>query len=219
MWTTSSLNPPPRDFTTAVALAELTRERMVSSVTYGRPNTAMMSFAKRLSAQEIEAVVDYVRTTFVGKAVREAQAPAAGHGHSMAQANAAVPLPDADMSLPFPNGLQGRLEPGRDFFLHNCFTCHGKNGDGKGPRADFIRPPPRNFHTAESRRLLNRPALFKAIGIGKPGTVMPAWRTVLSDQEIADVAEFVFQTFITQEAPPATVSSRDQGGEKKKVTQ
>jgi mono/diheme cytochrome c family protein len=32
--------------------------------------------------------------------------------------------------------------------------------------------------------------------MGKTGSEMPAWSKVLSKQEIADVSEFVFQTFI-----------------------
>src|SRR3569623_2604513 len=54
MCTQSSLNPSPRDFTSAATRDELSRERMILSVTYGRPGTAMMSFRKRLSADEIE---------------------------------------------------------------------------------------------------------------------------------------------------------------------
>ena len=46
----------------------------------------------------------------------------------------------------------------------------------------------------------NRPRLFAAITGGKNGTVMPAWGKVLSEQQIADVAEFVFQAFIQPSA-------------------
>ena len=37
------------------------------------------------------------------------------------------------------------------------------------------------------------------IAYGKPGTVMPAWGKVLGDQEIADVAEYVFQSFVSED--------------------
>src|SRR3569623_1638122 len=47
------LTTPPRDFTRAVSRREMSRERMITSVTYGRPGMAMMSFLKRLSAEEI----------------------------------------------------------------------------------------------------------------------------------------------------------------------
>jgi mono/diheme cytochrome c family protein len=103
----------------------------------------------------------------------------------------------ADMSLPMPLGLKGDPDKGRIFFMGNCFTCHGVQGDGDGPRAYFITPPPRNFLLETSRQRLNRPVLFEAITNGRLGTNMPAWGKVLNNQEIADVAEFVFQDFIS----------------------
>lgn len=103
----------------------------------------------------------------------------------------------SDMTLPMPLGLKGDTEKGRIFFMGNCFTCHGVKGDGNGPRAYFITPPPRNFLLETSRQRLNRPALFEAITNGRIGTNMPAWGKVLNNQEIANVAEFVFQDFIS----------------------
>jgi mono/diheme cytochrome c family protein len=108
----------------------------------------------------------------------------------------------SDMSLPMPLGLKGDPDKGRIFFMTNCFTCHGVKGDGDGPRAYFITPPPRNFLLEASRQRLNRPVLFEAITNGRLGTNMPAWGKVLSNQEIADVAEFVFENFIS--APQET---------------
>ncbi|MGC2164865.1 MAG: cytochrome c [Gallionella sp.] len=108
-----------------------------------------------------------------------------------------TPKPDAkDMTLPMPNGLKGDVEKGRDFYMQNCFTCHGVTGAGDGPRAYFINPVPRDFLLEISRTYLNRPALFQAVTKGRPGTEMPAWGKVLSEQEVANVAEYVFQTFI-----------------------
>lgn len=102
----------------------------------------------------------------------------------------------ADMSLPMPEGLKGDITKGRDFYMQNCFTCHGVTGAGDGPRAYFINPVPRDFLLETSRQYLNRPALFEAISKGRTGSEMPAWSRVLNDQEIANVAEYVFQNFI-----------------------
>ena len=57
----NALNPMPRDFTSARAKKELTRERMIRSVTQGRPGSAMMPWENNLSKQEIRAVVAYIR--------------------------------------------------------------------------------------------------------------------------------------------------------------
>lgn len=122
-------------------------------------------------------------------------APAANPHGAAAPAPAAAPV-KADMSLPLPANLAGDAAKGGRFYNGNCATCHGVKGDGKGPRAYFIRPKPRNFLEPASRDALNRPALYAAISMGKLGTEMPAWSKVLTEQEIADVAEYVFQRFI-----------------------
>jgi mono/diheme cytochrome c family protein len=44
--------------------------------------------------------------------------------------------------------------------------------------------------------MFNRPLIYATTSAGKLGTEMPAWSKVLTDQEIADVAEYVFITFI-----------------------
>ncbi len=180
LWTRSSLNPPPRDFTTARAREELSRERMIASVTHGRPGTAMMPFGGRLSEADIEAVVDYIRATFM-------QGP--------------TPEPLATrLERPFPKGLRGDPEAGRRLYRANCTPCHGERGDGRGPRASSISPPPRNFLASEARARLDRPALFRAVRDGLQGTVMPAWGKVLTEQQIADVAEYIFQAFLHPDA-------------------
>jgi len=57
----NALFPPPKNFTAGTAKKELTRERMIRSVTRGRPSTAMMPWENILSKQEIYSVVDYIR--------------------------------------------------------------------------------------------------------------------------------------------------------------
>src|SRR3569623_283597 len=195
------LTTPPREFPRAETRRELSRERMITSVTYGRPGTAMMSFRKRLSAEEIETVVDYIRTNFFMKG----PAPASPHPE----------IVQADMSLPFPGNLKGDVGKGKEFYEHNCFTCHGLEGNGQGPRSKFINPKPRNFLAEESRLRLNRPTLFNAVHEGLRGTVLPAWGRVLSDQEIANVAEYVFTAFVH---PAAAASAASQKEPKKKLS-
>jgi len=59
------LNPPPKNFTSEKSKQELTKKRMVKSVTEGRKGTAMMPWKSRLSHQEIQAVVEYIRKKFM----------------------------------------------------------------------------------------------------------------------------------------------------------
>ncbi|HYH22190.1 MAG TPA: c-type cytochrome [Azospirillum sp.] len=110
----------------------------------------------------------------------------------------------ADMTLPLPDRLTGDRAAGRRLFEETCATCHGKTGNGEGPRAYFINPRPADFHKPETRADLNRPTLYKAISKGVVGTEMPAWSKVLKPQQIADIAEYVFTAFIQpDDATPA----------------
>lgn len=208
----ASLMPPPRDFTSPAAKTELTQQRMINSVTYGRPDTAMAGFKSQLSKEDINAVVEYIRGGFMGSGkndgisgIRHGRRPMAPEGadaaaHASAPAlPAAMPVkaaPAVNLALPMPKALSGDTVKGGAFYMANCATCHGATGDGRGPRAYFINPKPRNFLHPASRQEFNRPALFNVISSGKRGTEMPAWDKVLTQQEIADVAEFVFQRFI-----------------------
>lgn len=67
----NSLKPAPRDFTSAQASQELTRERMLSSVKNGVPNTAMVGWKAQLTESQIAQVVDYVRDTFMRPSVAQ----------------------------------------------------------------------------------------------------------------------------------------------------
>ncbi len=182
----------PRNLASPQSRAELSRERMLDSVTRGRPGTAMAAYGSRMPPQDVEAVVDYVRAALMVPETSISGITAHG-GRAGDIAPEAV---RADMGQPMPGGLKGDPDKGGRFYLANCATCHGAAGDGKGPRAYFINPKPRNFHDAAAQASFNRPAIYAATAMGRPGSEMPAWSKVLSDQEIADVAEFVFQRFI-----------------------
>lgn len=183
-WGQESLSAKPRDFTSASSQTELTRDRMIIAVTNGRPGTPMPGFASQLSAEQIEGVVDYVRARFMNRDA--ASGTAAGESYH---------------ERPFPNNLTGRFERGSALYYANCAECHGFAGDGNGRRAYFIFPKPRNFLDPATQQIFNRPRLYSGIADGVIGKEMPAWSKVFSDQDIADVAEFVYREFIT--AQPA----------------
>ena len=223
-----SLNPPPRDFTSPAARSELTKERMITSVTYGRADTAMAGFKTQLSKEDISAVVGYIRSEFMVSAETNGVSGIQDNGDHAAHGKGHAPTPTlsktaashpqkhvhnpvaVNMSAPMPHALKGDTNKGKAFFMDNCATCHGNTGNGRGPRAYFINPKPRNFLHPASRHELNRVELFEMISEGRPGTEMPAWDKVLSPQEIANVSEFVFQQFIrtntgkTKAAKPST---------------
>jgi mono/diheme cytochrome c family protein len=180
VWAMAGLSPPPMNFTRPEFKYSLSRERMVQSVTFGRVETAMTGWSDRLNASDIEAVVDYIRYGFMGIADESGGAQS-------------IPV---DMSASFASGLVGDSARGMGLYTANCATCHGNTGDGRGPRAYFINPKPRNFLHAASRATFNRPALYNAIAKGRLFAEMPAWDKVFTQQQIADTAEYVFVNFI-----------------------
>lgn len=202
-WASGNMARPPRDFSTAASRKELTRATMITVATHGKPGTAMAGFSTQLRPAEIEAIVDYIRTAFMQIDAASISGTSA-HGGREKDVVAAT---KADLALPLPDALSGDRARGGKLFLANCATCHGAKGDGQGPRAHFIRPRPRNFIDKASRQLLNRPVLYAGIAKGKQGTEMSAWDKVLTPQEIADVTEYVFVTFVQPSAAVAVGKS------------
>lgn len=190
VWATSGLKPPPVDFTSAGTQEKLDRARMIRSVSYGRAETAMTGWKNRLSDAEIEVVVDYVITSFMSNSKAEKTMEAS--------ASVTSDSTKADMSRPLPDNLIGDVERGAAIYMGSCSACHGVTGDGRGPRAYFINPKPRNFLHTSSRASFNLPTIYKAVAKGKLRTEMPAWEKVLNRQQLADVSEFLFQKFILQ---------------------
>jgi mono/diheme cytochrome c family protein len=62
----NALYPTPKNFTAKVTKKELTSERMIESITRGRPGTAMMPWEDILSKQEILSVVNYIQQILMG---------------------------------------------------------------------------------------------------------------------------------------------------------
>jgi len=205
-----SFSSPPRDFTTEASRRELSLDRIKLAISHGRPGTAMVGWKTQLSEADIAVLAEHVLTQFVqgdpAAAKNAAHAQISGtRAHGGREADTVSTPTRVDMTTGLLNGLKGDARRGGAFYLANCATCHGARGDGAGPRAYFINPKPRNFLSADSRGRFNRVALYAAVSEGRLGTEMPAWKQVASEQQVADVAEYVFKTFIT--APPTSSSA------------
>jgi len=192
IWGQASLATPPRNFRSEASRKELDRNRMIASVTYGRPGTPMPGFGTQLMPAEVTAVVDYIRANFMQANAGEPAAPISNvrdipYSHTP---------PPAPHDRPLPDGLEGGVDRGRAYYMENCVPCHGASGAGDGPRAYFIFPKPRNFLDPTTRSYLNRPNVYKGIKFGVVGKEMPAWGKVMDDQQIADIAEYVYTSFI-----------------------
>jgi mono/diheme cytochrome c family protein len=93
-----------------------------------------------------------------------------------------------------------RLTKGEALFTEHCASCHGPEGRGNGPGAQFLNPRPRDFTIAaylyRSTQAGNMPLdadLFRTLWRGLPGSSMPSWRE-LPDSQLWLLVDYV-QTF------------------------
>lgn len=94
---------------------------------------------------------------------------------------------------------RGRLSPsekrGERLFQANCAFCHGADGTGKNWIGQFLEPHPRNLTDPAFMKATNRARIANAIRNGLAETSMPAWKSVLSESQIADVVAYISRVF------------------------
>lgn len=84
---------------------------------------------------------------------------------------------------------------GRELYLRDCSSCHGRDGDGQGPAVRFLFPKPRNFRTSKFRLVSTvngapTPADLDAVTAGGiPGTAMPSFRQLEEDRRGEVISE------------------------------
>ncbi|MBT4520481.1 MAG: c-type cytochrome [Halieaceae bacterium] len=93
----------------------------------------------------------------------------------------------------------GDTENGEQIYYKRCLACHGEDGDGLGPAAERLNPPPRDFSsgqykimsTAFDEMVPQDDDIFRMIAEGMPGTAMPGWSDILSQQEMWDLVAYI----------------------------
>lgn len=103
---------------------------MIDAVTHGRRDTAMKGFASLLSVQDIAAVVDFVRATFMSgtPAVNTYYHTAAnGWPDHEKRYGAAYPFALGKIPLDTPwEQLTPQQQAGKRLFMSGCITCHDR---------------------------------------------------------------------------------------------
>ena len=98
---------------------------------------------------------------------------------------------------PIPSAEQ--IESGKRVYFTKCVWCHGVEGTGDGPAAVRLWPRPRNFeagtfkirHTASGQLPLINVDLLQTVTHGLPGSAMPSWEGILTEDQRKDVLAFV----------------------------
>jgi mono/diheme cytochrome c family protein len=89
------------------------------------------------------------------------------------------------------------LQHGHEVYTRQCSGCHGTTGDGKGPAAVYLNPPPRDYRlgrfkfTSTPRGSKPRQEdLERIVRYGAKGTSMPAFRW-MSPEDTRAVIDYV----------------------------
>lgn len=116
-----------------------------------------------------------------------------------------------------PTPVAADPETGKRLYQRWCAQCHGDEGKGDGPAADFVYPRPRDFTLAifkvrrtPSGALPTDQDLYEIISRGLPGTSMPAWSRFLSESDrwqlVHHVKTFDSLGLFKEEAPKEQVA-------------
>ncbi|MDU9404186.1 cbb3-type cytochrome c oxidase subunit II [Pseudomonas sp. zfem004] len=76
---------------------------------------------------------------------------------------------------------------GKSLFESNCASCHGIGGKGDGPAARGLSPRPTNFQAKQG----NPDYLLNILRNGVPGTAMPPWKLMFSDEQQSAVVAYL----------------------------
>lgn len=109
-----------------------------------------------------------------------------------------VPKGWLEVPSPYPITEVSRLR-GETIYQRHCLGCHGPVGDGQGPAAAFVYPPPFNFTTLRRHGLKGGATggmLYYQIMNGITGTAMPYFKRELESEKIWDVGNYVAEQFI-----------------------
>ena len=95
-------------------------------------------------------------------------------------------------SQPAPDTSAVAADPvahGKQVYQARCVLCHGPEGKGDGPASAALNPKPRNHTDGTYMKSRTDEELLAVIHNGKGA--MPAWKAVLSEQEMQDVLKYV----------------------------
>jgi len=110
---------------------------------------------------------------------------------------------------PMASPVEAQID-GEAVYVKWCAGCHGEDGTGNGPAANTMLPRPRDFtralyqvRTTASGQLPTDADILKVIDLGMPGTAMPGWEDVLTQEERLALVDYLktFSRFFEGEPP------------------
>lgn len=189
----TAFNPRPANFQDVGTIAQLQESYLFWRITTGAPGlpregapwgSAMPVWQEMLSEDEVWKIILFLYD-YTGYVPRSWElAKSGGEDKTPAQGSLAGKGGDGGADLD-----EAAVEA---VYMRRCAQCHGEEGDGLGPAAEFMYPKPRDFTlgvfkyktTQADDEFPTDEDLRRTIRNGLPGTAMPSWKNILSDAEI-----------------------------------
>lgn len=103
---------------------------------------------------------------------------------------------DIPPTLPHMTSLEAR---GKTLYERVCAYCHAADGSGKNWIGSFLEPHPTDFNAFPDGKAPTDEALRQAILEGVPLSSMPAFRSALSDKDVAAIIAYLRRAFMDRE--------------------
>jgi high-affinity iron transporter len=81
-------------------------------------------------------------------------------------------------ATPAPAPTPKLIETGKQVYDINCAACHGATGEGNGPVAFAVKPPPRNLVKDPFKAGDTVDQIFKTVSTGLPNTRMVGYPSI-----------------------------------------
>ena len=109
-----------------------------------------------------------------------------------------IPAVWRPMPNPYP-ATPAAVQRGKKTYQQFCIGCHGSVGDGEGPAAIYVYPPPLNFTTLRRNLVDNKyigGIFYYQVMNGITGTAMPYFKKDLESEKIWDVSNYLAVSFL-----------------------
>lgn len=97
--------------------------------------------------------------------------------------------------VPPVTGLTAKEKRGEGLYQSNCAFCHAATGTGRNWIGSFMEPHPRDLTDPKFMKDMTRQRLAHTIREGLANTSMPAWKSVLKDDEIEAIIAYISRVF------------------------
>jgi cytochrome c oxidase cbb3-type subunit 3 len=85
------------------------------------------------------------------------------------------------------------LVRGREIYLERCVNCHGPTGEGDGPLAKSLTPPPRNLAKDPWKYGEKPEQVLTVLANGVKDAQMPGWAGTYDPGDLKAIAAYAYQ--------------------------